>query len=83
VKDATTIACTCADALFEVKGSVIKQAGWRAVFGEKEEAGEEESGNLPEVTQGETLPVLNSELLKKQTKPKPLNTEASLLGAAA
>ena len=81
VKDATTIVCTCADAQFEVKGSLIKQAGWRAVFGEKEEAGEDEAGNLPEVSQGETLPVIHSELLEKQTKPKPLHTEATLLGA--
>jgi DNA topoisomerase-3 len=81
VKDATTIVCVCADALFEVKGSVIKQAGWRAVFGEKEEAGEDEAGNLPEISQGETLPIIHSELLEKQTKPKPLHTEASLLGA--
>jgi DNA topoisomerase-3 len=36
---------------------------------------------LPEVSQGETLPVIHSELLEKQTKPKPLHTEASLLGA--
>jgi DNA topoisomerase-3 len=34
---------------------------------------------LPEVSQGETLPVIQSELLEKQTKPKPLHTEASLL----
>jgi DNA topoisomerase-3 len=81
VKDATTIVCMCGDTLFEVKGSVIKQAGWRAVFGEKEEADENESGNLPEVSQDETLPVILSELLEKQTKPKPLHTEASLLGA--
>ena len=74
-----------------MKGSIIKQAGWRAVFGEttfdrtecsqKEEAGEDEAGNLPEVSQGETLPVISSELLEKQTKPKPLHTEATLLGA--
>jgi DNA topoisomerase-3 len=91
IKDATTIVCMCADALFEVKGSVIKQAGWRAVFGEttfdgtecsqKEETDENEAGNLPEVSQGETLPVIHSELLEKQTKPKPLHTEASLLSA--
>jgi DNA topoisomerase-3 len=81
IKDATTIICICADTLFEVKGSVIKQADWRAVFGEKEEANEDEAGNLPEVSQGETLPVINSELLEKQTKPKPLHTEASLLAA--
>ncbi|GHT11737.1 DNA topoisomerase [Bacteroidia bacterium] len=77
VKDATTIVCICADTLFEAKGAVIKQAGWRAVFNEKEET--DEDGALPEVTQGETLPILKSELLEKQTKPKPLHTEASLL----
>jgi DNA topoisomerase-3 len=81
VKDATAIVCACADALFEVKGSVIKQAGWRAVFGEKEEAGEDEAGNLPEISKDEKLLVVQSEILEKQTKPKPLHTEASLLSA--
>jgi len=79
VKDATTIVCACTDTLFEAKGSVIKQAGWRAVFNEKEDT--DEDGNLPEIRQGETLPILQSELLEKQTKPKPLHTEASLLAA--
>ncbi|GHT45047.1 DNA topoisomerase [Bacteroidia bacterium] len=77
VKDATTIILMCSDTVFEAKGAVIKQAGWRAVFNEKEET--DEDGALPEVTQGETLPILKSELLEKQTKPKPLHTEASLL----
>jgi DNA topoisomerase-3 len=81
VKDATTILLANGDTLFETKGSIVKQAGWRAVFGEQEETGEDETGNLPEVSQGETLPVIQSELLEKQTKPKPLHTEASLLGA--
>jgi DNA topoisomerase-3 len=81
VKDATTIILNCAETLFETKGSIIKQAGWRAVFGEQEETGEDETGNLPEVTEGETLPVIQSELLEKQTKPKPLHTEATLLGS--
>jgi DNA topoisomerase-3 len=80
VKDATTIVLTCSDTLFEAKGAVIKQAGWRAVFGEQEE-NEDETGNLPEISQGETLPVIQSEVLEKQTKPKPLHTEGSLLGA--
>ena len=79
VKDTTIIVCTCADTLFEAKGSVIKQAGWRAVFNEKEET--DENGNLPEIRQGETLPILQSEILEKQTKPKPLHSEASLLAA--
>jgi DNA topoisomerase-3 len=79
VKDITTVVLSCVDTLFEAKGTVMKQAGWRAVFNEKEETGED--GNLPEIRQGETLPVLQPELLEKQTKPKPLHTEASLLGA--
>ncbi|MDR0726293.1 MAG: DNA topoisomerase III, partial [Prevotellaceae bacterium] len=81
IKDATTIVLTCSETLFEAKGSIIKQAGWRAVFNEKEETGEEETGALPEVSENEQLPILQSEVLEKQTKPKPLHTEASLLGA--
>jgi DNA topoisomerase-3 len=80
IKDATAIILVCGETLFEAKGSVIKQAGWRAVFNEKEEMGEEETGALPEVSENEQLPLLKSEVLEKQTKPKPLHTEASLLG---
>jgi DNA topoisomerase-3 len=81
VKDATAIVLAGGETLFEAKGSTVKQAGWRAVFNEKEEVGEDETGALPEVAKDEILPVLKSELLEKQTKPKPLHTEASLLGA--
>jgi DNA topoisomerase-3 len=81
IKDATTIVLTCSETLFETKGSIIKQAGWRAVFNEKEETDEDETGALPEVSENEQLPFLKSEVLEKQTKPKPLPTEASLLGA--
>jgi DNA topoisomerase-3 len=81
VKDATAIILNCGETLFEAKGSIIKQVGWRAVFNEKEETGEEGTGNLPEIPQGETLSVIQAEVLEKQTKPKPLHTEASLLGS--
>ena len=82
VKDITTVILTCADTSFETKGAVIKQAGWRAIFNETtfDETVECES-TLPSIKQGETLPVLNSELMEKQTKPKPLHTESTLLGA--
>ena len=79
VKDVTTVVLTCADALFEAKGSVVKQAGRLAVFNEKEET--DEDSTLPAMQQGDILPIINSELLEKQTKPKPLHTEASLLSA--
>jgi DNA topoisomerase-3 len=71
----------CDDAVFEVKGSVIKQAGWRSVFSEREDTAEDEAAHLPDVKQSEQFPVLQTEILEKQTKPKPLHTEASLLAA--
>lgn len=80
IKDSTSITFTCNDTVFETKGSIIKQAGWREVFNEKEEKDEEEK-NLPVLSEGEQLPVLQQEILEKQTKPKPLLTEASLLAA--
>ncbi|OJX90839.1 MAG: hypothetical protein BGP01_05615 [Paludibacter sp. 47-17] len=81
IKDATTIILTCGDAIFETKGSIVKQAGWRNVFNETEESNEDETGNLPNVQEGEQLPVVHSEVMEKQTKPMPLHTEASLLSA--
>jgi DNA topoisomerase-3 len=36
---------------------------------------------LPLVSEGDLLPVSNSELLEKQTKPRPIHTESSLLSA--
>ena len=80
IKDATTITLTCGDAVFETKSSLIKQAGWRAVFNKYDEKGDEER-ILPSLREGEQLPVIHSEILEKQTKPKPLHTEASLLTA--
>jgi DNA topoisomerase-3 len=66
--------------LFVTNGTVIQSAGWRAVFNEPEEK-EEEEGNalLPKVTAGDQLPVTDKNLLEKQTKPKLLYNEASLL----
>ena len=36
VKDTATVTAECAGAEFVVKGSVIRQVGWRAVYGEEE-----------------------------------------------
>ncbi|KAA6305976.1 DNA topoisomerase 3, partial [termite gut metagenome] len=52
----------------------------RKVFNEKED-NEDEANNLPKVCEGENLPIIQSEVLEKQTKPKPLHTESSLLSA--
>lgn len=67
---------------FSASGTVISSAGWRAVFNEPDEdKKDEENSSLPKVVKGEDLPVTNKAILEKQTKPKPLYNEASLLKA--
>lgn len=67
---------------FIASGTVIQTAGWRAVFNDKdEEKKDEENATLPKVIKGETLAITDKALLEKQTKPKPLYNEATLLKA--
>ena len=77
IKDVTTIVLNCEGVEFGVKGSVIKQEGWRAVLHDKEEG--EDNASLPTLSNGQILPSDGVELLEKQTKPKPLHTESTLL----
>jgi len=79
VKEVTSISLTSGESIFAVKGTVIKSAGWRAVFNVQEEG--EEITVLPALKEGENLSLSDIELLEKQTKPKPLHTESSLLSA--
>ena len=62
--------------------------GWKAVQKGKEvEADKKEDGDeqilslLPNLTEGEILPLVNAEITEHKTKPKPLYTEATLLSA--
>ena len=62
--------------------------GWKAVQkGKEAEAEKKEDGDeqvlssLPNLTEGEYLPILNVEITEHKTKPKPLYTEATLLSA--
>ena len=79
VKDVTTVHLTAGNSDFTAKGTVIKSAGWRAVRGERDE--EDEAATLPALQQDETFPLESAEPLEKQTKPRPLHTESSLLSA--
>lgn len=81
VKDVTTVLLSAGDTDFAVKGAVMKTAGWRAVFNERETGGDEDATALPPLQEGQTLPLSGVDLLEKQTKPKPLHTESSLLAA--
>ena len=80
VKDVTTALLSAGDTDFTVKGAVMKEAGWRAVFSEQDTE-DEDTATLPPFQEGQTLPLSGVDLLEKQTKPKPLHTESSLLAA--
>ena len=77
VKDTTTVTAECAGAEFTVKGSIIRQAGWRAVHGEEDK----EEISIPDWQEGDTLILKGCSITEGKTKPKPLHTEATLLSA--
>ena len=77
VKDTATVTAECAGVEFTVKGSVIRQAGWRAVYGEDNK----EETAIPNWREGDTLPLKGCSITEGKTKPKPLHTEATLLSA--
>lgn len=78
VKNVTTVKANCSDAEFSIKGTVIKQMGWRGVYLDAEE---NEEVMLPKWKEGEILPLKGCSLSEGKTKPKPLHTEATLLSA--
>ena len=62
--------------------------GWKAVQkGKEAEAEKREDGDeqilpsLPDLTEGEVLPLVSAEITEHKTKPKPLYTEATLLSS--
>lgn len=81
LKEITRISLESGSA-FTASGTVVRSAGWRSVFNQADDDKEdEENATLPRVSKGDSLPVDKKELLEKQTKPKPLYTEAALLKA--
>ena len=77
VKDTTAVTAECAGVEFIVKGSVIRQAGWRAVYGEEDK----EEISIPDWQEGDTQTLKGCSITEGKTKPKPLHTEATLLSA--
>ena len=88
-KEQTTVSIISNDMEFEAKGSVIIEAGWRAVQpGQADtdnksakDSNEESNTLIPKLSENETLHSTGCSLMEKQTKPKPLFTESSLLSA--
>ena len=77
VKDIATVTAECGGVEFTVKGSVIRQAGWRAVYGVEDK----EETSIPNWQEGDTLTLKGCSITEGKTKPKSLHTEATLLSA--
>jgi len=81
-KENTSVSLDASGVPFTVKGSVILIPSWRAVLNAPdEEKGEDDALALPSLSNGDVLPIKGTDLLEKQTKPRPLHTESSLLSA--
>jgi len=76
-KEVSHVVITCNGIELKAVGTLIKVKGWRAVLNtiEKDEP------PLPDFSEGEIVPVNGVGIAKKQTKPKALLTEASLLSS--
>lgn len=81
VKGLTTVRIECAGHLFEVRATTILQAGWRRIWHENEETSDEEAAALPTLHENDVLLMRGCSLLEKETRPRPLHTESSLLAA--
>ena len=57
------------------------QKGKEAEAEKKEDGDEQVLSSLPNLIEGETLPLVHAEITEHKTKPKPLYTEATLLSA--
>ena len=66
----------CCDTAFTVKGSIIRQTGWRGVCGDTDS-----DAFLPDWKEGDVLSLSACSITEGKTKPKPLYTEATLLAA--
>ena len=80
-KENTVAVLQCAGKDFTAHGTLILSAGWQKVFGHQDEEKEDDATILPEIAEGDTLPVKGCDVLEKQTKPRPIHTESTLLAA--
>ncbi|MBB4035376.1 DNA topoisomerase-3 [Dysgonomonas hofstadii] len=80
IKENTTVSLDAGSVHFSCKGSVTLVSGWRSVFNFKDEPNDEDNtAVLPALVEGDSLSVRDCEIQEKQTKPRPLHTESSLL----
>ena len=88
IYDETSVTVECAGAGFTVKGRMVKQSGWRALdaayrasMKNVEPDKEAEDKALPELTEGQELPVAGAAVKEGKTTPPKHFTEDTLLSA--
>jgi DNA topoisomerase-3 len=82
----TRLETTVAEHVFRTRGRVLLEAGWRAVYGQLEDAAREDSDEgadqqLPKLVREEPVSTLEVAAAEKETKPPRRYSDASLLGA--
>lgn len=67
--------------IFSAKGNLVKKAGWKEVYNNNYDDGEEESSDVIAVNEGDRLTVVNLSMTEGKTKPPAPFNEATLLSA--
>ena len=89
IYDETSVTVECAGAEFTTKGRTVKQPGWRALdaaYRASMKSAPEQDGNsedkaLPELSEGQELPVAGAAVKEGKTTPPKHFTEDTLLSA--
>ncbi|WP_337626062.1 DNA topoisomerase [Phocaeicola sp.] len=83
-KERLLMECVCEELDFRSQSAVIVTPGWRGVFARSEDREKDEpegNGGTAVFAEREEIPVMGHGLAQKKTLPKPLYTDATLLGA--
>jgi len=83
ILDTTAIDLQVKDTIFRANGVMVNFDGFMKVYQEiiEDEVNEDQEARLPELLEGELVPIDNFEITAHQTEPKPRYTEASLIKA--
>ncbi len=80
IREVTTVVLQVRHYKFTATSSQVREPGWRAV---KADFSDDAiiADVLPEIQEGDEIPIKDAQLVEKATRPPQLYTEASLLGA--
>lgn len=83
ILDTTAIDIKLGNAVFRANGVMVNFDGYMKLYQEiiEDAVNEDEEARLPDLSEGEIVPVDNLEISAHQTEPKPRYTEASLVKA--